>query len=239
MMKLFATAILLLAAASIQAQTANQTPSNIPSGVPVKPGSKATAITPKAELDPGFLTEKTYTNRGFGFEIAFPGSWVIPGIDSEKYWQEKGYDLRPKINRNDPQQAANIRRYEKQVTLLLTAYRSAIGTPGNAILLISAEDLSTNPTVKDAVDYFDLMRAQIGTMKLPTGYEYSVTQAEKLGAQQFAFLDISTGKEKKRLYATVRDGYAIILAFTYHSGEDLAVFRRILEEANFSLTSAK
>jgi len=107
MMKLFATAILLLAAASIQAQTANQAPPNIPSGVPVKPGSKATAITPKAELDPGFLTEKTYTNRGFGFEIAFPGSWVIPGIDSEKYWQEKGYDLRPKINRNDPQQAAN------------------------------------------------------------------------------------------------------------------------------------
>ena len=240
MMKIFATAILLLAAASIQAQTAAQpTPSGIPAGVPVKPGTRPAAGAVKTEVDPGYLTEKTYTNRGLGFEIAFPSSWVIPGIDSEKYWQEKGYELRPKINRNDPQQAANIRRYEKQVTLLLTAYRSAIGTPGNAILLISVEDLSTNPSVRDAVDYFDLMRAQIGTMKLPPGYEYSVTQAEKLGAQQFAFLDISTGKEKKRLYATVRDGYAIILAFTYHSGEDLTVFRRILEEADFSLKSAK
>ena len=123
MTKLIFATIFALSTISLQAQTAKQTPSNIPSGVPVKPGTKATAITPKAELDPGFLTEKTYTNRGFGFEIAFPSSWVIPGIDSEKYWQEKGYELRPKINRNDPQQAANIRRYEKP------AGRSAVAFP--------------------------------------------------------------------------------------------------------------
>lgn len=218
------------------AQTsARPTPSKIPDGVPVKPGTKATPITSKTEVDAGILSGSVYTNVGLNFDITFPSSWVIPGLDTENYWKERGYELRPKINRNDAQQTANIRRYEKQVTLLLTAYRSAIGTPGNAILLISAEDLSTNPKIKDAVDYFDLMRAQIGTMKLPPDYEYSVTQAERLGAQQFAYLDISTGKEKKRLYATVRDGYAIILAFTYHDLADLAAFRRIIEEANFSL----
>ncbi len=232
---IFAT-IFALSAVSLQAQTAAKpTPSNIPTGVPVKQGTKATVVTPKVEVDPGILSGQIYTHVGLRFDITFPESWVIPGLDTEKYWKEKGYELRPKINRNDPQQAANIRRYEKQVTLLLTAYRSAIGTPKNAVLLISAEDLSTNPKVKDAVDYFDLMRAQIGTMKLPTDYEYSVTQAERLGAMQFGFLDISTAKEKKRLYATVRDGYAIILAFTYHEAADLAGFRRILEEANFSL----
>ncbi len=235
MIKLFATTVLLLATGSIQAQTANPTPSSIPSGVPVKAGTNTKPTAIKGEVDPGILSGQTYTHIDLGFDITCPASWVIPGIDTEKYWKDKGYELRPKINRNDPQQAANIRRYEKQVTLLLTAYRSAIGTPDNAVLLISAEDLSANPKVKDAVDYFDLMRAQIGTMKLPSDYEYSVTQAEKLGAQQFAYLDISTAKEKKRLYATVRNGYAIILAFTYHQADDLALFRRILEEANFSL----
>ncbi|MBK6751526.1 MAG: hypothetical protein KA956_01380 [Pyrinomonadaceae bacterium] len=235
MTKLILATIFALTAISLQAQTAKPTPSSIPAGVPVKPGTKTTAMKSKAELDPGILSGQIYTHVDLGFDITFPATWVIPGIDTEKYWKEKGYELRPKINRNDPQQAANIRRYEKQVTLLLTAYRSAIGTPGNAVLLISAEDLSTNPKIKDAVDYFDLMRAQIGTMKLPPDYEYSVTNAERLGAQQFAFLDITAAKEKKRLYATVRDGYAIILAFTYHETEDLAAFRRILEEANFSL----
>jgi len=236
-MKKFIFAIFFaLSAISLQAQTAKPTPSSIPSGVPVKPGTKPVTTTAvKGELDPGILSGQIYTHVDLGFDITFPSSWVIPGIDTEKYWKEKGYELRPKINRNDPQQAANIRRYEKQVTLLLTAYRSAIGTPDNAVLLLSAEDLSTNPKIKDGVDYFDLMRAQIGTMKLPADYEYSVTQAEKLGAQQFAYLDISTAKEKKRLYATVRNGYAIILAFTYHQADDLALFRRILEEANFSL----
>lgn len=236
MIKFLALAILFTAGVSIQAQsTATPTPSKIPAGVPVKPGTRPAAVTTKAEIDPGVLSGQVYTNVGLGFDITFPPSWVIPGIDTEKYWKERGYDLRPNVNQNDPQQTANIRRYEKQVTLLLTAYRSAIGTTDNAILLISAEDLSTNPNIKDAVDYFDLMRAQIGTMKLPPGYEYSVTQAEKLGPQQFAYLDISTGKEKKRLYATVRNGYALILAFTYHQDEDLGIFRRILEEANFSL----
>ena len=236
-MKKFIVAIIFaISAISIQAQTAAKpTPTNIPSGVPIKQGTRATAAAPKAEVDPGILSGQIYTHIGLGFDIIFPESWVIPGLDTEKYWKEKGYELRPKINQNDPQQAANIRRFEKQVTLLLTAYRSAIGTPKNAILLISAEDLSTNPKIKDAVDYFDLMRAQLGTMKLPPDYEYSVTQAERLGAMQFAFLDITTAKEKKRLYATVRDGHAIILAFTYHEAADLAAFRRILEEANFSL----
>lgn len=235
MTKLILAIIFALSVVSMQAQTAKPTPANIPAGVPVKPGTTTKAIAPKAELDPGILSGNIYTHIDLGFDITFPATWVIPGIDTEKYWKEKGYELRPKINRNDPQQAANIRRFEKQVTLLLTAYRSAVGTPDNAVLLVSAEDLATNPKIKDAVDYFDLMRAQIGTMKLPPDYEYSVTQAEKLGAQQFAYLDITTAKEKKRLYATVRNGYAIILAFTYHQTEDLAAFRRILEEANFSL----
>lgn len=236
MKKFIVATILALSAISLHAQTAAKpTPSNIPSGVPIKQGTKTTVAAPKAGVDPGILSANIYTHIGLGFDITFPASWVIPGLDTEKYWKEKGYELRPKLNQNDPKQAANIRRFEKQVTLLLTAYRSAIGTPKNAILLVSAEDLSTNPKVKDAVDYFDLMRAQLGTMKLPPDYEYSVTQAERLGAMQFGFLDITTAKEKKRLYATVRDGYAIILAFTYHEAADLAAFRRILEEANFSL----
>lgn len=235
MKKFIFLGIFAISIVSLQAQTTKPTPSNIPSGVPVKPGTKTTSITPKGELDPGILSGNIYTHIDLGFDITFPSTWVIPGIDTEKYWKEKGYELRPKVDRNDPQQAANIRRFEKQVTLLLTAYRSPIGTADNAVLLMSAEDLSTNPKIKDAVDYFDLMRAQIGTMKLPPGYEYSVTQAEKLGTHQFAYLDISTSNEKKRLYATVRNGYAIILAFTYHQTEDLAAFRRILEEADFSL----
>ena len=132
---------------------------------------------------------------------------------------------------------ANIKRFEKQVTLLLTAYRSLPGTPDNGVVLISVEDVQDNPKIKDAVDYFDLMRSQISTMKLPPDFKYSDVGAEKLGAMQFGYLETSSNAGKKRMYATVRGGYAIMFTLSYSADDDLVTLRRILEEGNFSINA--
>jgi hypothetical protein len=89
--------------------------------------------------------------------------------------------------------------------------------------------------VKDAVDYFDLMRSHFAVMKLPPDFKYSETQAEKLGAKQFAFIDTSTRAGKKRMYATVRDGYAIMFILSYSKPEDLVTMRQILATGDFKL----
>lgn len=238
-MNKFAIIVLLFAAAATNAaaQAASPTPSKIPSRVPIKAGTAtkpAAAVTQKDAVDPGKVEGKTYSNATFGFEVNFPDTWLIPGDDFEEFMKGKGYDIAVRVKANDPQAKANVKRFEKQVTLLLTAYRSMPGTPDNAVVLISVEDLTDNPKIKDAVDYFDLMRAQISTMKLPADFTYSEVGAEKLGKKQFAYLETSSSAGKKRMYATVRGRYAIMFTLSYSANDDLSTLRRILEEGNFS-----
>jgi ribonuclease I len=109
------------------------------------------------------------------------------------------------------------------------------GTQENAILRISVEDLKALPQIKDAVDYFDLMRETFKAVKLPPDFKYSETQAEKLGRMQFGFLDTSNKTGKKRMYATVRNGYAIMFTLTYKADEDLATMKNVLAQGNFKL----
>lgn len=232
---MFLLSAVILANAQVKPRKA---PVKIPAGVPVKPGTKPVSVAAeKPKVDSGSVAGKTYTNTTFGFEVVFPDTWLIPGDDFEGFMKDKGYDLRVKVKATDPQMKANIKRFEKQVTLLLTAYRSMPGTPDNGVVLISVEDVQDNPKIKDAVDYFDLMRSQISTMKLPPDFKYSETQAEKLGAMQFGYLETSSNAGKKRMYATVRGGYAIMFTLSYSADADLVTLRRILEEGNFSINA--
>jgi hypothetical protein len=78
------------------------------------------------------------------------------------------------------------------------------------------------------------MRATYQNIKLPANFKYSETQAEKLGAMQFGFLDISTARGKKRMYATVRGGYAIdVHAHVSTANEDLAALKKVLAARRF------
>lgn len=150
--------------------------------------------------------------------------------------KKKGFDLSLKAPASvDPQSRTKLDQALKKVTVLVTAHRSAPGSADSAILRVSVEDLSSNPQIKDAVDYFDAVRSQYKAMTLPKDFTYSETQAEQLGARQFGFLDSSSNAGKKRLYATVRNGYAIIFSLSYNIDDDLQTMRQILSEGNFAL----
>ena len=109
------------------------------------------------------------------------------------------------------------------------------GATDNAIVRISVEDLTANPQIKDAVDYFDAIGATYAAMKLPADFKYSAAKAEKLGAKQFAFLDTSADAGKKRMYATVRKRFAIMFTISYTKDDDLQTLRHVLEQGNFTL----
>lgn len=198
-----------------------------------KPAGKA---APVSELEKGYVVGRTYTNGKFRFEIVFPDTWLIPDDDFEAYMKSKGYDLSLRAPDSlAPQDKAAVNKAAKNVTVLLTAYRSLPGTTNNAIMRISVEDLSANPQIKDAVDYFDATRSTFKAIKLPADFQYSETQAEQLGTMQFAYLDTASSAGKKRMYATVRDGFAIMFTLSYTADDDLTTMRRILEEGNFNL----
>ena len=109
------------------------------------------------------------------------------------------------------------------------------GYPDIAVVRISVEDLSPNPQIKDAVDYFDAIRAMYKTMKLPPDFKFSERQAEQLGSAQLGYLDASSSAGKKRMYAIVRGTRAILFTISYTKDEDLQTFRGVIEQGNFTL----
>lgn len=222
-------AVILLAVLSVSAQVKTRpTPAKIPASVPVK------VVAPS--VDPGKVAGRTYSNEGFGFEVTFPDSWLIPDSDFEAKMRKQGFDMRA-INMT-ALGPASLAQFKKQVTLLLTAYRSMPGTPDNTTALIAVEDLKPNSQIKDAVDYLDAVRSGLIHAKLPASFVVGDTQAEQLGAMQFGYLDTSSGKQKRRMYATVRRGYAIIFTLAYTEAADLATFREVLEKGNFRLAAS-
>ena len=233
-MKYFALVALLFCASAAVAQKP----------VVKAPAKKFPAAVPVAETSPppivtgtdGQVSGKTYTNSVYGFRITFPDTWLIPGNDFEDYMKSQGYDISLKTPDNvTGASKIQLDRSLQKIKVLVTAYRSLPGSTDNAIMRVAIEDLTMTPQVKDAVDYFDLMRSQFGVMKLPVDFKYSETQAEKLGAKQFAYLDTSSNSGKKRMYATVRNGYAILFTLSYTKADDLAAMRQVLSGGTFNL----
>ena len=184
----------------------------------------------------GAVKGRTYLNSVYGFRITFPDNWLIPASGFEEYTRSQGFDLGLKTPDNlKGAGKIQLERSLERVKVLVTGYRSVSGTAENAIMRAAVEDLTMTPQVKDAVDYFDLMRNQFAVMKLPADFKYSETQAEKLGAKQFAYLDTWSGAGKKRMYATVRNGYALLFTLSYSRPEDLATMRQILAGGDFKL----
>jgi hypothetical protein len=204
---------------------------------PVRAAGKVpAAAAPKPDVDPGTVEIRTYTNKSFRFSVTFPDEWLIPDNDFEAYMKTQGYDLSLKAPPGLPVATKNkLNKGLRGVTVLLTAYKKVPGMDENAIVRISVEDLRGAPQVRDGVDYIDGVLQTYKTMQLPKGFKYSETQAEKLGRKQFAFADSETTADKRRIYATVRNGHALLFSITYTDKEDLEVLRRILTNGNFAL----
>lgn len=196
----------------------------------------AAASVAKKTIDEGKIEFRTYSNETFNFTVTFPDSWIIPDSDYEAYMKSQGYDLSLKAPAGLSPAAKNkIKRDIKKLTVLVTAYKKIPGMDENAIVRISVEDLKSTPQIKDAVDYIDGILLNYKGMRLPSGYKFSDTQAEKLGKMQFAYLDSETPDDKRRMYATVRNGHALLFTISYTDKEDLEVLRKMLSDGNFAL----
>ncbi|MEP7213179.1 MAG: hypothetical protein ABI791_08900 [Acidobacteriota bacterium] len=238
---LFVLALAAAASVPISAQKIiRETPT--PTPVPSIPKA-APPIAPQAPAEVPVKTAtannegsgNVYRNSDYGFQITFPADWRITSDDFGEYARSQGFDLSLKApDALTDVNKVRINRALKNVTVLLTAFRSVEGVKDAAILRISVEDLTIVPQVRDGVDYFDLMRSQFSTLNLPADFRYSETQAEKLGRKQFAFIDTSTSAGKKRLYATVRGRKAIMFTLSYRTDADLQSMRQILAAGDFN-----
>jgi hypothetical protein len=237
MKKVFVLVIGIFAVSSIaECQTKR---ANVKAAPAVTKPGVARSTTVWRPVPRGTVAGQTYTNRTLGFQITFSEPWVVADESFKTYMKAKGVDLSPQPPKTtNPEDDKKLEADFKRLNFLLTVYRSLPGTDQNATAHIAVEDvrsLDTNRPVKDAVDYIDLLRYQMGHVKLPAGYQYSATQAERLGPNQFAYLDSTDKDVKTRLYVTVRKGYAILFSLVYYADDDLDTFRDTLARANFAL----
>ena len=207
----------------------------------IKKSSPANRIVPvksvpKKEVTASKPAGTKYTNDDLKFEIMLPEPWLVADTKFNEKISGQGIDLTLKAPDGlSKVSQVQVNRALSRVTVLLTAYRPTFATEESALIRVSHEDLTSLPEVRDAVDYFDLMRSQFKVMQLPQSFSYSETQAEKLGPRQFAFIDIASDAGKKRLYATVKNRYAILFTVSYKDERDLQALRQILTEGNFAL----
>jgi hypothetical protein len=201
--------------------------------------SSISAPSASPAISQGTIAGNVYTNKFLGFTMPLPETWTIATPEFATYMRGKGVDVSAK-----PPKAADVVSQKKvdanfkRLSILATVYRSLPGTSQNSMIRIAAEDvrgLNTNRPVKDAVDYVDLMRTQLSSVHMPASYKYSDTQAEKLGPNQFAYIDTSDNEGKTRIYVTVRKGYAILFSLNYVADDDLETFRDLLARASFAL----
>jgi hypothetical protein len=235
-MKIFGSIVIAMMAITMHVFAQS---TSLPSKLPAKSISAASTAPTVAPVDHGIVSGRTYSNKTFGFAITFPDTWLIADDQYLVYMRSRGVDLTPK----PPKAASALAQGQldaafKRVTVLISAYRSPPGSRENSVLLVAVEDVrhvNTSRPVKDAVDYIDLLRSTFQLAEMPADFSYTETQAEKLGSHQFAFLDTSGREGKSRLYATVRNGFAILFILNYTADEDLDTFRDTLARASFSV----
>ena len=194
---------------------------------------------PSRPIAQGSITGGVYKNSSLGFSFPLPDSWTVATPEFATYMKRKGVDISPKPPRAaDLSSQTKVDSNFKRLNILLTTYRGLPGSQENSMIQVAAEDvmhLDTNRSVKDAVDYVDLMRAQLGSVHMPANYKYSETQAEKLGPNQFAYLDTEDSQGKTRIYVTVRKGFAILFSINYVADIEVETLRDLLARATFAL----
>jgi len=192
------------------------------------PAKKAAA----AELDKGTIEDGQYTNKYFGITFQVPENWQVQEEIVNKIIKDEGAKS-VKAKTNAGQKALN--QASNRVTVAVTAFKNQFLSNDNASFVLSFEDLRPVPTVKDAVDYLQLLVTTLKQVQLPPEMKYSEIQAEKLGTRQFGFIEINRKEATQRMYVTVKKNYAIFFVFTYNDAADLETMRTMLANGNFAL----
>lgn len=217
-MRVSAAAVLLVISLCVAGYA--QKPKAFPPGVPVKDTG--------LEAAGGHVDGRTYENKKFNFRITVPDDWFVAGPDFERILKENGHDLGTEA----------ITRSGRPFDVLLTAFRSDKIRSG-AVLRVTAENVTSYPQIRDAVDYLDAITAVYASVQLPSDFTYSAVKAEALGSHQFAYLDTTASAGKKRMYVTVRNGWAVMFTLSYFNESDLQAVRDMLAQGEFAARSAK
>lgn len=205
-----------------------------PGAVSLAQKTKPKKVTAKsapqaARVDLGKLSFNTYTNDFFQLKFEFPAGWLVGDHILEEQLRQIS---QAEIRAQNPQMQGSVKQAVDRVTLLLGGYKAMPGTPENASLRVAVENLRTLPQVKTGKDYFATLLNTFKAVKMPADFKYSEIKTEMLDNLPLDYMEVSSGNNKKRMYAFVRKGYAVLITISYYEDADFESLRQVLSGAD-------
>ncbi len=192
--------------------------------------------SPKKVMDVGVLQGNTYSNSFLGMSVVIPEGWTVQNKSEMSQLQETGKKLF--AGENDKLQK-DLEANQNRTASLLLLFRHPLGTEVsfNQNLIFQVEELPATAGITTARQYLDEARKLMlrGALKFELAPEY---QPAQISGRDF---EVMTGKltlptmtVMQDYYATIRDGYVLLLILSYGDEQQHAELKGIIGDIRFN-----
>ncbi|MET0646749.1 MAG: hypothetical protein ABW208_09015 [Pyrinomonadaceae bacterium] len=212
-------------------QTKGQAPVNVGRLPPV-------AAQGEVPVSQGRLEGGTYTNDFFRISFSTPRGWVAQDMATRQALLESGKKIFEEGKGTAKEKTGMEASMQRTVFLLsVSKYDLSAPPPGafNAQLSFLAERIPT-AVIKTGGDYLTQMM-RVAKISSATLELTGPIRTERVGRVSFAAADakltIGASVVAQKYFATVRDGYALLFAFSYVDETDVQAFEELIKSVRF------
>ncbi len=196
-----------------------------------------TGCTDKKAIDFGEFADGFYSNSFFNLMLSVPDTWEVLDLESRMELMRRGGKAVAGDNRN---LKAAIDAADLESLNLLTAYEYPPGTAvsSNPGIMLIAEKIKHAPGIKRGSDYHFQAKKLMKLSRMKVTYPEEIYETFIDGVSfDVMETEITLGPELvvwQRQYATIMNGYALVVALTYQDEYGLEQLEGIVETISFS-----
>lgn len=191
----------------------------------------------KNAIDFGTFKAGSYSNSFFNLMLKIPDSWHVLDLESRLEIMKRGGKI---IAGDNKSLKAAIKAADLKSINLLTAYEHP---PGAAVstnpgLMLIAEKVKHAPGIKRGSDYHFHAKKLLKMSRMKISYPQEIYE-KTIDGVSFDIMEteVTMGPGiviRQRQYATIMNGYALLLALTYQDETGLGQLEEIVETLTFN-----
>ncbi len=199
-------------------------------------GALIVSCSDKKALDFGKFEAGVYTNSFFNIRLNLPDSWHVLDLEARMEIMKRGGEIVAGDNKN---LKAAIDAADLKSLNLLTAYESPLGSAvsTNPGIMLIAEKVNHAPGVKRGSDYHFQSKKLMKLSRMNISYPQEIYEMIIDGVSfDVMESEITMGPGvviRQRQYATIMNGYALLVALTYQDEYGLGQLEAIVETITF------
>ena len=196
-----------------------------------------TGCIDKKAIDFGEFEDGYYSNSFFSLLLSVPDTWEVLDLESRMELMRRGGKAVAGDNRN---LKAAIDAADLASLNLLTAYEYPPGTAvsSNPGIMLIAEKIKHAPGIKRGSDYHYQAKKLMKLSRMKVSYPEEIYETTIDGVSfDVMETEITLGPDLivwQRQYATIMNGYALVVALTYQDDYGLEQLEEIVETISFS-----